>query len=167
MSQSTVNNSSTEGASTNTNGSATNNQDAQGTTPLTDPTVSDADTNSPALAVIDNQPLNPTSLNPGLYAPDPAAPTPANPSIFQIAGQLMNPPESLHFPASHYTLNITWAVGVAGPERFERTALGHRHSVVQTDDLYIHGAAAGISWEILHWLRGGEEELVLPEEHFN
>jgi len=105
-------------------------------------------------------------LNPGLYAPDLAAPFPRDLSIFEIATILMNPPEEFQLSTGMVTIDIDWAVGKAGRERFEMSPLEHRLSLIQTDELYSRGEEFGISPEVLKWLRGGEKTLELPASHF-
>ncbi|KAF2792645.1 hypothetical protein K505DRAFT_338522 [Melanomma pulvis-pyrius CBS 109.77] len=144
--------------------SAVNNASISGTgtnnTAANDPSASSAPLTVNALGI------QQVPLNPGLYAPDPAAPVPGNDSIFAIATQLMNPPEDFRHVDNNFTIYITWAVGVAGPERFERTSLNHRHSLLQNDDLYLRGLEAGLSEEVREWLRYGQEKLSLPASHF-
>jgi hypothetical protein len=78
----------------------------------------------------------------------------------------MNPPSPLYNDNQTVTLTINWAVGVAGPERFERLAGDNRYVLSYRDDLREQGEAAGLSSEILEWLEGGEETLTLPASHF-
>lgn len=118
-------------------------------------------------SIVANATTQQLPLNPGLYAPDPAAPPPVNLTLFEIVGRLMNPPAEYRDDNGNVTLWITWVVGVAGVERFEQSPLGHRHSLLQSDDLYVHGEVAGLSKEILQWLRYGEDSLVLPASHFS
>jgi hypothetical protein len=105
-------------------------------------------------------------LNPGLYAPDPATPFPRDLSVFEIATILMNPPQEFRLSPGMVTIDIDWAVGKAGRERFEMSLLDHRLSLVQTDELYSRGEEVGISTEVLKWLRGGKKTLELPASHF-
>jgi hypothetical protein len=136
--------------SNSTNGQAING-------PIASPPVADA-------SAVANTPDRP--LNPGLYAPNPAAPALRELTLFEIVAELMNPPQDMRYPPGKVTLNITWAVGKAGKERFERTALNHRHSLKQDDDLYVLGVSAGLSNEVCQWLRYGEDEFVLDVSHF-
>jgi hypothetical protein len=64
------------------------------------------------------------------------------------------------------TLTINWAVGVAGPERFERRGTNDRYFLCGGDELDEQGEAAGLSSEVMEWLKYGEETLKLPAEHF-
>lgn len=126
-------------------------------------------TSAPGALAIANPnaaPAQQAPLQPGLYAPDPAAP-PQVTTLTDVVTRLMTPPQELYNGDGTVTLTITWAVGVAGPERFERTPLARRHSLVQDDELRERGVAAGLSQEIMDWLRSGDETLTLPESHFN
>jgi hypothetical protein len=79
----------------------------------------------------------------------------------------MNPPPPFYNNEHQtVTLTINWAVGVAGPERFERHGAERRYLLSRGDELGEQGEAAGLSSEILEWLKHGEETLTLPVEHF-
>jgi hypothetical protein len=79
----------------------------------------------------------------------------------------MMPPDFLYSEdGQQVTLNITWAVGVVGRERFEPTPLGRRLSLRQNDELRTQGVEWGLSQVIADWLRDGEDTLVLPASHF-
>ena len=79
----------------------------------------------------------------------------------------MEPPECLYSEdGQQVTLNITWAVGVIGRERFEPVPLGRRLSLRQQDELRTRGVEFGLSQQIADWLRSGDETLVLPAGHF-
>jgi hypothetical protein len=100
----------------------------------------------------------------GLYSPNISGGNLADDSIAGIVHRLMSPPEYLY--SEDYrdvTLTITWAVGVAGQERFN--SLQGRHALSLDDDL-CGGEAYGLSEEILNWLKGGEDTLTLPSTHF-
>jgi hypothetical protein len=102
----------------------------------------------------------------GLYAPDVSGGVHPDDSIAGIISRLMSPPSFLNNDNQTVTLTITWAVGVAGPERFERLAGDDRYVLSYHDDLREQGQAAGLSPEILEWLEGGEQTLTLPASHF-
>jgi hypothetical protein len=100
----------------------------------------------------------------GLYSPNISGGNLADDSIAGIVHRLMSPPECLY--SEDYrdvTLTITWAVGVAGQERFN--SLQGRHALSLDDDL-CGGEAYGLSEEILNWLKGGEDTLTLLSTHF-
>lgn len=79
----------------------------------------------------------------------------------------MNPPEYLYNSEDQtYTLPINWVVGVAGPERFERLPYQDRYVLRREDELREQGEEAGLSADIMDWLKGGEETLTLPASHF-
>lgn len=79
----------------------------------------------------------------------------------------MEPPNCLYsFDGQQVTLNITWAVGVIGRERFEPVPLSRGLSLRQDDELRTRGVEWGLSQQIADWLRSGEETLVLPASHF-
>jgi hypothetical protein len=104
----------------------------------------------------------------GLYAPNVSGSAlPDDDSIAGIVARLMSPP-SYFYNDDRQTITITinWAVGVAGPERFERRGTDGRYFLSGGDELEEQGGAAGLSSEILDWLKYGEETLTLPVEHF-
>lgn len=79
----------------------------------------------------------------------------------------MDPPHYLYsVDGQQVILNITWAVGVVGRERFESVPLGRHLSLRQDDELRTRGVLWGLSRKIAEWLRSGEETLVLPASHF-
>jgi hypothetical protein len=65
------------------------------------------------------------------------------------------------------TLSITWAVGIAGKERFRSPNRGRGHFLLSRDPLCKAGVATGLSQEILSWLKDGDATLVLPASHFS
>jgi hypothetical protein len=79
----------------------------------------------------------------------------------------MNPPEYLRDNESQtVTLTITWAVGIAGPERFQLLPHLDRLVLQGQDELRERGEEAGLSTDIMDWLKGGEDTLTLPASHF-
>jgi hypothetical protein len=79
----------------------------------------------------------------------------------------MSPPKYFHNDDRRtITITINWAVGVAGPERFERRGTDGRYFLSGGDELEEQGGAAGLSGDILDWLKYGQETLTLPVEHF-
>jgi hypothetical protein len=102
----------------------------------------------------------------GLYAPNISGRNLPDDSIAGIVARLMSPPEYLYSEDFRdVTLTITWAVGVAGQERFDRLPHDGRHALSLDDDL-CGGEAYGLSEEILDWLKGGQDTLTLPATHF-
>ena len=80
----------------------------------------------------------------------------------------MEPPDDLYSAdGQQVTLNITWAVGVIGRERFEPVPLSRGLSLRQDEELRTRGVEWGLSSEIAKWLRSGDEVLVLPASHFD
>ncbi|KAF3044602.1 hypothetical protein E8E12_002005 [Didymella heteroderae] len=105
--------------------------------------------------------------DPGLYAPPLHNSAEPDDSLRAIIDRLMMPPDFLYSEGGQeVTLNVTWAVGVVGRERFEATPLGRRLSLRQDDELRTQGVEWGLSEEIADWLRYGEDTLVLPTSHF-
>jgi hypothetical protein len=105
--------------------------------------------------------------DPGLYAPPLHNSAEQDDSLRAIIDRLMMPPDFLYSEdGQQVTLNITWAVGVVGRERFEPTPLGRRLSLRQNDELRTQGVEWGLSQVIADWLRDGEDTLVLPASHF-
>jgi hypothetical protein len=103
----------------------------------------------------------------GLYAPSLANDNFPDDSIPTIVARLMNPPEYLYNNEDQtYTFLINWVVGIAGPERFQPSGLNGRHVLRREDELWEEGEEAGLSVEIMVWLKRGEETLTLPASHF-
>lgn len=79
----------------------------------------------------------------------------------------MNPPPLAYNPDGNtVTLEINWAVFVAGPEHFEPTPGSLRRRLRIGDELRKYSEDAGLSKEIIDWLKGGPELLTLPRSHF-
>jgi hypothetical protein len=103
----------------------------------------------------------------GLYAPNLSGGVLPDDSVAGIVARLMSPPPPFYNNEHQsVTLTINWAVGVAGPERFERHGAAGRYFLNRGDELGEQGEATGLSSEILEWLKHGEETLTLPVEHF-
>lgn len=118
---------------------------------------------------IQSQDQNPSPQGPapGLYAPSLANDNFPDDSISGIVARLMNPPSWLYNSDDQtYTFTINWVVGVAGQERFERLPHQDRYVLRREDELREQGEEAGLSTEIMDWLKGGEETLTLPANHF-
>ena len=80
----------------------------------------------------------------------------------------MNPPVPFRNPnGENVVLTINWAVGVVGPERFERIMTYGRYQLCDDDELVEHGVEAGLAPEILEWLLRGGDRLSLPVEKMN
>ncbi|KAH7401733.1 hypothetical protein DE146DRAFT_754350 [Phaeosphaeria sp. MPI-PUGE-AT-0046c] len=110
---------------------------------------------------------SPQGPAPGLYAPSLTNDNFPDDSIPGIVARLMNPPVWLYNTEDHtYTFTINWVVGVAGPERFERLPFQERYVLRREDELRERGKEVGLSAEIIDWLKGGEETLTLPANHF-
>ncbi|KAJ4321310.1 hypothetical protein N0V94_002942 [Neodidymelliopsis sp. IMI 364377] len=100
--------------------------------------------------------------DPGLYAPPLHGGVELDGSLRAVVDRLMTPPDCLYSSDGlQVTLNITWAVGVIGRERFEPVPLSRGLSLRQDDELRTRGVAWGLIPEIANWLRSGEETLVL------
>lgn len=53
-----------------------------------------------------------------------------------------------------------------GPEYFESSPDGVRHSLLHEVELYNQLQEAGLSQEIFEWLTDGEDTITLPASHF-
>lgn len=105
--------------------------------------------------------------DPGLYAPPLHGGVEPDDSLRAIVDRLMRPDDYLYSDDGQtVTLNITWAVGVIGRERFEPVPLSRGLSLRQYDELRTHGVQWGLSQRIADWLRSGEDTLALPASHF-
>jgi len=89
-------------------------------------------------------------------------------SILSIAHRLMTPDQALYSnQGDTVTLTITWAIGIAGLERFHHAPFTNgRYLLRLGDDLALDGERAGLSPVVLDWLIHGEDTLTLPAGHF-
>jgi hypothetical protein len=105
---------------------------------------------------------------PGLYAPS-LWQQPPSYTLQQIVSRIMSP-AGVNITLGQRTfvvMNITTIVGIAGPEHFEGSAQGRRHTLVSDDELAVQGRGLGLSQEVLNWLLYSQNPvLILPLEHF-
>lgn len=116
-----------------------------------------------------NQNFSREHLFPGLYAPPPGPSPNYDTSLNTIVRRIMTA-DNLHPEGDHITLTITWAIGIAGCERFLQDIDSRygRRGLNPNDELAeTKGKPYGLSDKIADWLmntnRGRELTLSVIE----
>jgi hypothetical protein len=90
------------------------------------------------------------------------AATPAD-DLADIVAFLLSPPKEAYSKNNQtVTLSKAWAIGIIGKERFEDSGPFEHHVLCHGDELRERGMDYGLPKEILDWLVGIEDVVVLP-----